>query len=148
MGLENKDLLKLIEATEKKTEAEIQRRIAEENKTSELRKLRLAEERKDEILEELLIKIKDLIKILDSLSSQTHPIAKTIRGYDVKLDVMLEIQRLIIPKLIREGSSDEEIKRLTELLKAIGTSRSDVKVGGTDVNADTISSDRDINIRD
>jgi len=69
---------------------------------------------RNQIMEQLVSDVRLLIKLIQATFTPT------LAKHTNMLALLLEVQRIIIPQLAREGRGEEEINRLTALLAQIG----------------------------
>ena len=100
---------------------EIERTKAEKEKTIELSIQNDHEKRRLHLMEQLLNDIQQTLVLLPKL-------ALTIDQQTNILYTLTELQKLIIPRLMKEGD-EQQISRLSEILKAFG--QRDITVTGT-----------------
>lgn len=114
-------LERLIRATEEKTKAEVLRRQAEDQRASEEEKRRIALERRTSVLEELTREVRAAMVLIraacELINTKLDP---TLHEHSAMLQLLLEVQRLVIPRLIEGGKGQAEVDRLTKLLMEIG----------------------------
>jgi hypothetical protein len=108
--------------------ADFARAEAERLHAEEVRKLREAEEARIKHTETVLKEIKHTNELIEKV------LGPHITSNTAALRIILEIQRIILPRLMDGEHNESEIERLMELIKTIGT---------YDVN---INSNRDVNI--
>lgn len=103
----------LIEATIAQTKAE-QERSRLEDERIKIDKERLEGERaKLKMLNEILLEVR---KTNENIDSELLPSSKTVAKL---MPILLEIQRIVIMKVVSSPNQDEEIRRLKDLLTAM-----------------------------
>jgi hypothetical protein len=100
------------EAAKAQARAELQKTEALQRQIEETQRLREAEEERLTLLEQILAEVQATNEILNSV------VSPTLDRNATAIKIILEIQRLIIPKLVIGTQSEEEVKRLVELLKS------------------------------
>jgi hypothetical protein len=125
-------------------------RIEEENIKLNKEKIQLETERKKEcenikqletdrinLLNELLIKIDVLFELIKvSIPNKIDDINKNIEHQHVLLINMKDIHTFLLPLILKElaSSNKDEIDRVYDLIKVIGSSHGEIKVGGSTTN--------------
>lgn len=88
------------------------------------------------------------LRLQDMISVQEKGFPKLLEALNFlhkKMDVLLDFQRLIIPRILKDGAGDMEIARLTEVLKAFGRAN-DFHFGGQTFSGDFAA--RDVTLAD
>ncbi|MCP3686628.1 MAG: hypothetical protein GY861_28655 [bacterium] len=130
-------------AIEKKTRTDLKTQEIERTRLEEEAKTREIEERKVKSTESLINEIRVVVELQRALL-ENQPILNVLDAQDRKLDALLELQRIIIPRLLKEGAGDEEVHRLTEILKSFG--KPGDYILGTHFKGDLLTSGGDLNI--
>jgi hypothetical protein len=121
-------ILAQTEAARSQATADLARAEAERLHAEEVRKLREAEEERIKQTEMVLKEIKHTNELIEKV------LGPHITSNAAALRIILEIQRIILPRLVDGDHNEAEIVRLMDLIKTIGS---------YDLN---INASRDVNI--
>lgn len=119
---------KLIQATEQRKEAELQRAEAERARAAENKRLRQATEKQNSLQETLLAQIGIALDQIGTI------VAPGIERCTAGMALLMELMRLLAQRQMVDAKDKSEIERLERLLVAIGK-RAELQVGGVSVDA-------------
>lgn len=138
MKIQNENREKEILATINKTKAELQHANAKEKYAVELKKKRLLEEKKIKLIEQVLQEVIKMIKIQEKLIYDKFPtLSVVIKEQTRILEVLLELEKIIISRIMVDTNDNDTKDRLTDILKSFGEKNTSINFTPGDVNIGT-----------
>jgi hypothetical protein len=145
-ALEQQNLLRREELEQAKRDeaAKIELALAERDSARESQRLADNQAKHDELVATLIGDVRTLVE----LTSLVVKGGEERHGrVDDKIDLLLEMQRLIITRMLRDTSDVAELERLTAILREVSGAQLNVQTGGIALDAArdaTLAAGRDV----
>lgn len=131
------------ELIKKQTVSNIHKARADKMKAEAILEQNTIERKNLRAVQALVKEVRVTLQGLRKISGLQIPeVISAIQDLITLVDKLLELNKLVIPKYLREGTSAEERRNLTEILKAF--SQRDINIGGTHFG--NILSEQDVDI--
>lgn len=137
-----------IKAIEESTKADLKKADASRLEAQQYHKLRQTEQRRTKAIVILIQQVNSMLEKLTEFLDKTVPEQTELQLEALQyLNNLFEINKLVVPIVMKGERTDEEIERLMHLAKT--ASSHEINVGGTSVGGthyDAIHSEKDVNI--